>query len=149
MSAPSLEDEVPTGNTAHRRRWRMAGANLRGSGTNSQGSPRRSERYGMASDARTLKATEEGLAMIHEAMHLPSLLLARPALYYYASARASVLSFVELFKELEEWVEDEGKRFDICALVKRGVRDTNKTDGCVVFSTFFTRKDERRGWITE
>ena len=92
---------------------------------------RKRERYGMTNDKRVLKATEEGLAMIHEAMHLPSLLLARPALYYYASARASVLSFVELFKELEEWVEDEGKRFDICALVKRGVRDTSKSDGCV------------------
>ena len=90
---------------------------------------RQRDRYDMTQDIRVLKATEEGLAMVHEAMHLPSLLLARPALYYYASARAAALSFVELFEELEQWVEDEGKRFDICALVKRGVRDTSERTG--------------------
>ena len=48
VSAPSLEDDAQNTNTAHRRRWGRAGANLRGSNVDSQESPRRGERYGMA-----------------------------------------------------------------------------------------------------
>lgn len=71
------------------------------------------KKYNMIQDERVIKATEEGLAMVHEAMHLPSLLLARPALYYFASARAIKLSFAELYAELEEWVSDPLQRFDV------------------------------------
>ena len=86
-------------------------------------------RFGMTQHQREIKATEEGLAMVHEAMHLPSLLLARPALYYYASARASILSFADLFDELEQWVQCPQHRFDVCALVKRGIANTAEAGG--------------------
>ena len=85
--------------------------------------------YKMVKEERLIKATEEGLAMVHEAMHLPSLLLARPALYYFASARALHISFVDLFVELKEWVSDALQRFEICALVKRGMEDTHQPGG--------------------
>ena len=74
---------------------------------------RKHNKYNMVKDERLIKATEEGLAMVHEAMHLPSLLLARPALYYFASAKALTLSFVDLFDALEEWVSDPTQRFDV------------------------------------
>ena len=77
---------------------------------------RKTDRYEMVKDPRLVKATEEGLAMIHEAMHLPSMLLARSALYYVASARAQDLSFVDLFAELEQWVVDPVQRFDVSFL---------------------------------
>ena len=85
----------------------------------------RHKKWGMDRNARLIKATEEGLAMVHEAMHIPSLLLARPALFYYASARAAELSFVELFEDLEQYVSNVDERFRICSLVNRGVRDTS------------------------
>ena len=78
---------------------------------------RKHNKYNMVKDERLIKATEEGLAMVHEAMHLPSLLLARPALYYFASAKALTLSFVDLFDALEEWVSDPTQRFDVSVCV--------------------------------
>tara|TARA_B110000208_G_scaffold184648_1_gene238770 strand:+ start:148 stop:1221 length:1074 start_codon:yes stop_codon:yes gene_type:complete len=77
---------------------------------------RKRNRYDMVKDERLIKATEEGLAMVHEAMHLPSQLLARPALYYFASARASQLSFVDLFAELAEFVANPIQRFDVSVI---------------------------------
>ena len=77
---------------------------------------RKRDRYDMVKDERLIKGTEEGLAMVHEAMHLPSQLLARPALYYFASARALELSFTELFVELKQWIEDPKQRFDVSSV---------------------------------
>lgn len=82
--------------------------------------------------------TEEGLATINSLLSLNhSLLLWSPALRYYAACRASNLGFVELFHELEQFVEDPVRRFRLCVRVKRGLRDLSLPGAVNIDQSYF------------
>jgi hypothetical protein len=53
----------------------------------------------------------------------------RSALNYYAAFMAKELSFVELFKALERYVETPQSRWKFCLRVKRGLTDTSMKGG--------------------
>jgi hypothetical protein len=79
--------------------------------------------------------TEEGLATLHtnvETAFNPSSkpYLWNAALHYYASYKASQLSFVDLFQDLEKYIDSPVRRFKEALRVKRGLSDTSKPGGC-------------------
>ncbi len=51
--------------------------------------------------------------------------LFKPALNYYACYKASEMSFVELFNDLEKYVDSPKKRWKYVLRVKRGLSDTS------------------------
>jgi hypothetical protein len=51
--------------------------------------------------------------------------LFKPALNYYACYKASEMSFVELFNDLEKYVDNPRKRWKYVLRVKRGLGDTS------------------------
>ncbi len=55
--------------------------------------------------------------------------LFKPALNYYACYKASELSFVELFNDLEKYVDNPKKRWKYVLRVKRGLSDTSQPGG--------------------
>ncbi len=79
-------------------------------------------------------ATEEGLAAINQAVNKaldgssPPYLY-KAALHYYSAYMASLLSFEDLFKELEKFTVDPIERWKECVKVKRGLHDTSKLSG--------------------
>ena len=58
-----------------------------------------------------------------------NLYLFKPALNYYACYKASELSFVELFNDLEKYVDNPIKRWKYVLRVKRGLSDTSQPGG--------------------
>ncbi|XP_050395487.1 putative tyrosine carboxypeptidase MATCAP2 [Patella vulgata] len=73
-----------------------------------------------------LNPTEEGLASLHSVLTRTDPLLWRAALLYYTAYKASVLSFKELFHDLEQFVHSPNVRWDYCIRAKRGQTDTSK-----------------------
>ena len=55
--------------------------------------------------------------------------LFKPALNYYMCCKASELSFSELFKDLEKYVDNPRQRYKYVLRVKRGLNDTSKPGG--------------------
>ena len=55
--------------------------------------------------------------------------LFKPALNYYACYKASGMSFVELFNDLEKYVDNPRKRWKYVLRVKRGLGDTSLPGG--------------------
>ena len=55
--------------------------------------------------------------------------LYKAALHYYASYMASLLSFEDLFAELEKYIADENERWKECVKAKRGLHDTSILSG--------------------
>ncbi len=55
--------------------------------------------------------------------------LFKPALNYYACYKASEMSFVELFNDLEKYVDNPKKRWKYVLRVKRGLGDTSQPGG--------------------
>lgn len=79
--------------------------------------------------------TEEGLATLHTNiesafMNGRKAYLWGAALHYYASFKASQLSFVELYNDLEKYIDNPIRRFKEALRVKRGLEDTSKPGGC-------------------
>ncbi len=79
-------------------------------------------------------ATEEGLASInqlyeHALKGGPKPYLYKGALNYYACCMAAEMSFVELFEELAQYVDDPFRRWKYCLRVKRGMTDTSQPGG--------------------
>lgn len=78
--------------------------------------------------------TEEGLACIN-ALYDTALdkqfkpFLYKYALYYYSSYLASTMSFVELYNELEKYVDNPKRRWKNVLRVKRGMEDTKDEGG--------------------
>jgi hypothetical protein len=77
---------------------------------------------------------EEGLGCIHMLLEQAktkgrNLFLFKPALNYYACYKASELSFVELFNDLEKYVDNPKKRWKYVLRVKRGLSDTSQPGG--------------------
>lgn len=55
--------------------------------------------------------------------------LYRSALNYYAAYMAKQLSFVDLFKDLEQYVDTASARWKFVVRVKRGLTDTSQKGG--------------------
>lgn len=70
--------------------------------------------------------TEEGLAVIHTYLDNPEKLAWLQALYYVGTYWATQLSFSELFKKLERYVDDKDRRWKITVRMKRGIKDTSQ-----------------------
>ena len=51
-------------------------------------------------------------------------------MHYYASFKASQLSFVDLYNDLGRYIDNPIKRFKETLRVKRGITDTSKPGGC-------------------
>nr|XP_056718564.1 microtubule-associated tyrosine carboxypeptidase 1 [Euleptes europaea] len=73
--------------------------------------------------------TEEGLASLHSVLFRKQPFLWRAALLYYTIYQASHMSFCELFRDLDRYVQDAGVRWEYCVRAKRGQTDTSKP-GC-------------------
>uniref|UniRef100_A0A8D0BB03 Microtubule associated tyrosine carboxypeptidase 1 n=1 Tax=Salvator merianae TaxID=96440 RepID=A0A8D0BB03_SALMN len=69
--------------------------------------------------------TEEGLASLHSVLFRKQPFLWRAALLYYTVYQASRMSFCELFRDLEHYVQDAGVRWEYCVRAKRGQTDTS------------------------
>lgn len=83
---------------------------------------------------RTCIATEEGLACTNQMVQTVKdgnckPFLYRSALNYYAAYMAKELSFVDLFKDLEKYVNSPGSRWKFVLRVKRGLTDTSQKGG--------------------
>jgi len=84
---------------------------------------------------RSCIATEEGLGCINmlleqakAAKERPPFLF-KPALNYYACSKASEMSFVDLFNDLERYVDNPRKRWKYVLRVKRGMTDSGEPGG--------------------
>ena len=62
----------------------------------------------------------EGLACLNTYVHSPCKLLWRAALHYYSAVMANLLSFEDLYKDLEKYIDDGERRWSECLRVKRG-----------------------------
>ena len=83
---------------------------------------------------KTCIATEEGLACTNQLVETVKLnkckpFLFRSALNYYAACMAAKLSFVDLFKELEKYIDGARSRYKYTLRVKRGLTDTSMKGG--------------------
>lgn len=81
-------------------------------------------------DMKTCIATEEGLACTNQMVQTVKdgrckPFLYRSALNYYAAYMAKELSFVDLFKDLEKYVDSPQARWKFTLRVKRGLCDTS------------------------
>lgn len=97
-------------------------------------------------------ATEEGLASLNQIYEQALFPTARPflfksALYYYTCCRAAEMSFVQLYQDLERYVDDPKRRyrnarllydrFRICLRAKRGLSDAAKLGGYYKDKVYF------------
>ena len=85
-------------------------------------------------EMKTCIATEEGLACTNQMVQTVKDGRCRPFLYrsalnYYAAYMAKELSFVDLFKDLEKYVDSPQGRWKFCLRVKRGLADTSQVGG--------------------
>lgn len=85
-------------------------------------------------DMKTCIATEEGLACTNQMVQTVKdgrckPFLYRSALNYYAAYMAKELSFVDLFKDLEKYVDSPQARWKFTLRVKRGLSDTSQKGG--------------------
>lgn len=85
-------------------------------------------------DMKTCIATEEGLACTNQMVQTVKdgrckPFLYRSALNYYAAYMAKEMSFVDLFKDLEKYVDSPQARWKFTLRVKRGLSDTSQKGG--------------------
>jgi len=85
-------------------------------------------------DMKTCIATEEGLACTNQMIQTViddrcKPFLYRSALNYYSAYMAKQLSFVDLFKDLEKYVDSPNARWKFVLRVKRGLTDTSQKGG--------------------
>jgi hypothetical protein len=55
--------------------------------------------------------------------------LYRSAINYYLGYKASTMGFVELFDDIERFIDDKMDRFQLVTRVKRGAEDTSLPGG--------------------
>lgn len=85
-------------------------------------------------DLKPFLATEEGFASVNQLVE-PALddnkrpYLYKAAINYYTAYQASKYSFVELFKEMEPFIDDPSRRWRFVLRVKRGMQDTSLPGG--------------------
>ena len=94
-----------------------------------KGSGTRGERVAAHVREKEEHTSEEGVAVVNQALAEPDARLVRPALMYGAAAKSWELGFVGLWDYLGRWVDSPEKRWTICSRVKGGLRDTSKIGG--------------------
>jgi len=67
--------------------------------------------------------------MDHAKCKKRNLYLFKAALNYYACYKASELSFVDLFNDMAQYVDNPRKRWKYVLRVKRGLSDTSQPGG--------------------
>lgn len=85
-------------------------------------------------DIRSWIMTEEGFAVVNQYCEHALNPKKRPyfykaALNYYAAYQAGVMSFSELYKDLEQYIDDPYRRWNFTLRVKRGLTDTSIPGG--------------------
>jgi hypothetical protein len=70
--------------------------------------------------------TEEGVAVLHFYISMEEKFLWLQALYYYAACKAKEMSFSQLYKHLEKYVDNKERRWKVCLRAKRGFKDTSE-----------------------
>lgn len=85
--------------------------------------------FGLHKHARAAVATEEGLASLNSALASDAPFLYFTALLYYASVKAEVMGFRELFGHLEPYVPDPQARYRQVARAKYGCCDSSLPGG--------------------
>jgi hypothetical protein len=85
-------------------------------------------------DMKTCIATEEGLACTNQMVQTVKDRQCKPFLYrsalnYYSAYMSKQMSFVDLFKDLEKYVDDPSHRWKFVLRVKRGLVDTSQKGG--------------------
>jgi len=81
--------------------------------------------------------TEEGFATLNTYQTLPSKLMFPQALRYWAVCRGAQTGFVELFKELQAYVSDTKRCWQICCRIKRGMLDTSQPGAFYMDQAYF------------
>jgi len=69
--------------------------------------------------------TEEGFATLNTYQTMPVKLMYTQALGYWSVCRGAQIGFVELFKEISEYVSDPNRVWQKCVRIKRGMTDTS------------------------
>mmetsp|Transcript_98152 Transcript_98152/g.174727 ORF Transcript_98152/g.174727 Transcript_98152/m.174727 type:complete len:1017 (+) Transcript_98152:180-3230(+) len=81
--------------------------------------------------------TEEGFATLNTYQTLPSKLMFPQALRYWAVCRGAQTGFVELFHELQAYVSDTKRCWQICCRIKRGMLDTSQPGAFYMDQAYF------------
>lgn len=93
--------------------------------------------------------TEEGLAILHAHLSLPTPMLWFSALFYYAVYQASKLSFAELFADLRQYVVDKERRWNMCVRAKRGMTDTSQPGAIAKDQVYLRGTIKVLAWLRE
>lgn len=93
--------------------------------------------------------TEEGLAILHAHLSLPSPMLWFSALFYYAVYQASRMSFAELFADLRQYVNDKERRWNMCVRAKRGMTDTSQPGAIAKDQVYLRGTIKVLAWLRE
>jgi hypothetical protein len=85
-------------------------------------------------DIRSCIQTEEGFAVMNQYSEYALNPKKKPFLYkaalnYYMAYNAGIMSFAELYKDLEQFVDDPHRRWNYTLRVKRGMTDTSIPGG--------------------
>ena len=85
-------------------------------------------------DIRSCIQTEEGFACVNQYSEYALIPKKKPFLYraalnYYSAYHAGLMSFAELYKDLEHYIDDPNRRWNYVLRVKRGITDTNIPGG--------------------
>jgi hypothetical protein len=85
-------------------------------------------------DIQNCIETEEGFAVVnmyceHALNPKKKPYIYRAALNYYSAYKAGTMSFVDLYKDLEQFVDDPNRRWNTTVRVKRGITDTSAPGG--------------------
>ncbi len=99
-------------------------------------------------DLHDFRETEEGLASFHTLLENKAPYLWTPALYYYTVATAKEKSFSSLFSDLEKFVADPGRRWELSVRAKRGLTDTSQPGGFFKDQTYLSGAIAVAEWIT-
>jgi hypothetical protein len=84
-------------------------------------------------DVKFCIRTEEGFActnqQVRTALNGGYPYLYKSALNYYMAAKASQMSFVDLFNDISKYIDDKYSRWKYVLRVKRGLMDTSEPGG--------------------
>ena len=117
---PAGEGRSSSASASARPARRKSGAGFKGT---------RGERVAAHVREKEEHTSEEGIAVVNQALAEPGYELVRPALLYVAAAKSWELGFSGLWEYLGRWIDSAERRWNICSRVKGGLRDTSKLGG--------------------
>ncbi len=106
---------------------------------------KKKKKYGFAN----YLATEEGLATIHALLPRSMQLAYSVATRYLAVDYAQSHSFAELWKFLEQYIDNPETRWTVCVRQKRGVTDTSQPGGFTKDQVYFKGFVESVTWLKD